>query len=239
MAAYERLLQPGDKAQLLELLAGDFGTSSELQALPQRPATMHCACQANSCQSGVAGRHTAILVGRLNDLIDQLNNHVLFTCSFLHLLRRQRHRAGRGGMEQSGSTERQRCESLPPTCLLLPAHPVNPAPRGMRRCTTLLASWRCLDMLCLMVALSGCTCTMAFASRRSDTLHKRSARRHPDMLHSHEILVFCSWCVVHADEQRPEALGRATDRLRAACEPLYMSLLLPISQQPQGEPGTS
>jgi hypothetical protein len=42
-----------------------------------------------------------------------------------------------------------------------------------------------------------------------------------------------------ADEHRPEALGRATERLRAACEPVYMSLLLPISQQPHGEPGST
>lgn len=56
MAAYQRLLQPCDRAQLLELLASDFGTNSELQAPPQ--AAERCATYADVQKTG------PILLGR-------------------------------------------------------------------------------------------------------------------------------------------------------------------------------
>jgi hypothetical protein len=50
MAAYQRLLQPCDRAQLLELLASDFGTNSKLQAPAQAAerCAQPCRCPENS-----------------------------------------------------------------------------------------------------------------------------------------------------------------------------------------------
>lgn len=55
IAAYQRLLQPCDRAQLLEMLASDFGTNSELQALAQAAecCARPCRCPENkTCPAG-------------------------------------------------------------------------------------------------------------------------------------------------------------------------------------------